>query len=126
METVSEWLSRELDRRGLSQADLVRLSGVTSAQVSRIISGSRGPGEGALRAIADALRLPAEQVFRAAGMLPPDPKKDPLTEEGLHILQQLEGENKEDAVRYLKLRLDVQEERGKYGARGKKRPATSG
>jgi len=65
------WLLEELEKRGMSQADLSRSSGITTAQMSRIISGTRGAGKKTLTAIAHALRLPPDLVFEKAGILPP-------------------------------------------------------
>jgi len=50
----------------MSQTELAGKIGVTPAQVSRMISGSRGTDNDTLIRIADALRIPAEEVFRAA------------------------------------------------------------
>ncbi len=67
----SGWLEERLTRRNMTQADLARESGLTTAGISRIISGSRGPGPDACRAIAKALGLSEELVFRRAGLLSP-------------------------------------------------------
>jgi transcriptional regulator with XRE-family HTH domain len=70
MENFGEWLKSELEKRKISQKELADLSGITPAQISRIISGTRGAGEQALVAIARALRIPPELVFQKAGLLP--------------------------------------------------------
>ena len=67
----SGWLKERLVRRNMTQADLARESGLTTAGISRIMSGSRGPGPDACRAIAKALDLSEEKVFRRAGLLSP-------------------------------------------------------
>ena len=124
-EKFSDWLENQIKNLGWSQADLSRESGLHRAIISKIILGSSKPSPETLESLARALNLPPAQVFQAAGILPKDPDSDPLVEEGLHILQQLEGEEKEDALRYLRLRRQVQEERGK-NARNKKRAAATG
>lgn len=107
-----------------SQSDLARASGLTRQSISYYISDrSKQPDEFALQKIAKAFKLPLEEVYRAAGILPPKPNSDPLTEEGLYILQQLEGENKKDALRYLRMRLQVAQEQGTYNAEPKAGPA---
>jgi transcriptional regulator with XRE-family HTH domain len=58
METFTEWLLEEMGRQKMSQQSLAQKSGITPAQVSRIISGQRGMGEKSLTAIAHALKLP--------------------------------------------------------------------
>ena len=116
----SEWLGAQLESRHISPAELARKAGIDKGIISRILNRERRPSPESLEAIARALRLPSETVFRAAGLLPSRAKADPLIEEGLHILQQLEGEDKEDALRYLRMRLQVAEERGKYSVRKRK------
>ena len=66
----SDWLIQELNARDWTQADLARASGLTTAAISRLISGSRGAGPETCTAIANALKLPPEFVFRKAGLLP--------------------------------------------------------
>jgi len=67
----TEWLTNELTVKGWDQAELSRRSGITTAHISRIMTGQRHPGSDALSGIARALRLPPEDVFRRAGLLPP-------------------------------------------------------
>lgn len=64
-----EWLNIELQRRDMIPADITKRTGLSSGQISRILSGDRNPGLDALLMIADALHIPRIQVFRAAGLL---------------------------------------------------------
>lgn len=66
----TEWLTKELTVKGWDQAELSRRSGITTAHISRIMTGQRHPGTEALSGIAHALRLPPEDLFRRAGLLP--------------------------------------------------------
>jgi transcriptional regulator with XRE-family HTH domain len=86
MENFGDWLREELKDRGMSQKDLAVRSGITPAQISRIISGSRGAGEESLSAIARALKLPLETVFRAAGILPKRNAISEKREEAYHVI----------------------------------------
>lgn len=122
----SDWLSVKLDEQEMKPADLARKAELDKSVVTRILNRERNPEPKTLTAIARALRLPPEQVFRAAGLLPPTSNTDSLTEEGIHILNQLEGEYKDEALRQLRLRLQVQEERGKSNVgKRKARPSES-
>lgn len=67
--SFQEWLNKQLFDRNLIPADITKRTGLSSSQISRIISGEREPGIDALIAIADALYLPRSQVFVAAGIL---------------------------------------------------------
>ncbi len=77
----SGWLQGELDKREWTQADLARKSDLSRAAVSQVISQNRKPGPEFCRAVAKALELPEEFVFRKAGLLSPQPDKpeDPPT-----------------------------------------------
>ena len=69
----SEWVQGELDKREWSQADLARKAGVSRASVSLVISQNRKPGPEFCRAIARAMELPEEYIFRKARLLSPKP-----------------------------------------------------
>ncbi|MHC4413633.1 MAG: helix-turn-helix transcriptional regulator [Planctomycetota bacterium] len=72
----SGWLQGELDKREWSQADLARKAGFSRAAISLVISQDRKPGPDFCRAIAKALELPEEHVFRKASLLSPKPDGD--------------------------------------------------
>ena len=73
----SKWLQKEMDKQEWTQADLARKSNLSRAAVSQVISENRGPGTEFCRAIAHALDLPEEEVFRQAGLLSPQPEDPP-------------------------------------------------
>jgi len=52
METFAEWLQKQMDERGYSQAELARRSDIKAASISRIMNGTRNIGTEAGRAIA--------------------------------------------------------------------------
>ena len=83
-----EWLKKQLERTGMSQSELARAAGVTRAAINGIITGARGPGTDLCNGIAKALRIPPEVVYRAAGLLPPEPAENPIINQitylGLH------------------------------------------
>jgi transcriptional regulator with XRE-family HTH domain len=67
----SKWLQSELDKQEWTQADLARKTDLSRAAVSLVLSKNRKPGPDFCRAIAHALDLPEEEVFRQAGLLSP-------------------------------------------------------
>lgn len=69
-EDFREWLNNEIKLRGFSLAELARLSGVSKGAISNILNGHRNPTAESLEGIAHALGLPAETVYRKAGLLP--------------------------------------------------------
>ena len=60
-----------MNQRGRTPRGLARRSQVTQTHISRIMSEMRRPGPDALMSIARAMHMPAEEVFRRAGLLPP-------------------------------------------------------
>ena len=73
-----DWLNSELYVRGWSQSEFARRGGISSSQVSLVLSGQSAPGDRFLKALSEAFELP-EMYFRSmAGLLP---RMDPETEE---------------------------------------------
>lgn len=106
---------QELNKREWSQAELARRCSTTTATISRIINGERQIGTDVANAVAIALKLPPEDVFRRAGLLPPDPELDPQLEEINYLLATLPPDLQEEALRYLRYIINQQDKK----ARGK-------
>jgi transcriptional regulator with XRE-family HTH domain len=99
------WLQNEMTKRGWNQSDLARHSGITTGQISRILSGTRNPVPETLTAIARALRMPPVSVFRAAGLLPPDTELDELDRELLHLFDQLSPDDQIEIIELARLKI---------------------
>lgn len=110
----------------LDQVELASKANISPSQVSRILKQKSIASTETLAALAKAVDLPEVYILEVAGRISEPPKTDALTEEGIYILQQLEGENKKDAVRYLRMRLQVAEEQGKYEPKRKARSSKAG
>lgn len=61
------WLDQELRKKKWTRADLARHASYSQATLSLVFSNDRAPSIELCYAIARALDLPAEMVFRAAG-----------------------------------------------------------
>jgi len=107
MENFGMWLLKELEERNMSQSDLARACSITTAQISRIISGTRSAGKDSLTAIAHALRLPPDLVFEKAGVLPPKLELSPIKRALLHAAEGLPDSD-------LQLALSLLEQRQQY------------
>jgi len=97
------WIKNELKSKGLTQADLVKSSGISNAQISRIINKHNQPTAETLIAIARGLQVPANEVFQAAGLLPSATEITPLMERAIYYLSHLGPEDQERAVLYLEV-----------------------
>jgi len=99
-----DWLVEQLNLKGWNQAKLASRAGVTRTAISDIISGRRNAGSELCTAIAHALNLPPEEVFRAAGLLPPAPAHTEQTQELLYFFDQLDDHDRKtilDLARFL-------------------------
>lgn len=89
MSEFTEWLENEIEARGWNRNELSRRSHTDSGLISRILNEERKPGPDTLTAIAQALKIPPVNVFRIAGLLPPEPDPDPDLDQFLFIIAQL-------------------------------------
>jgi transcriptional regulator with XRE-family HTH domain len=112
--TFSEWLQTEIEKRGLSWNKFAENAGLSSGTIYNIRDGTRGVGENSLKAIAMALKIPPEQVFRAAGLLPESNIKSDKEEELLYLFAQLPDVEKSRMIEFVKFTLAaVEKEQGK-------------
>ena len=98
-----EWLNAELNQRNWNQSELARKSGLTRQAISHILSGrSRTPDNKSLEAIARALNIPNDEVFRVAGIPVSKSKLSPLAERAAHLIESIDDEKeKEMVIRFL-------------------------
>lgn len=107
MDNFGEWLVQELEDRELSQSDLARMSGLSRGTLSNIISGARGRGPESLSAIAKALKLPTEKIYRAAGLLPPAIKADEDMEQILHEIAKLPKDDQREVLAFIRMKNNL-------------------
>lgn len=125
MTKFADWLLNELKKRNMSQADLSKASGVSNAQISRVLAGTRGIGTDALTKISRVLQLPSETVLRAAGLLPPQSPESELINSIVHLTSELPPEDQTDILAYTQMRHRLAEERGKYDVKQGTKKATT-
>lgn len=99
----SEWINQELNKRGWNQSELARRADISRGTLANIMNGNRGIGPETCTAIAEAMDLPAIEVFRAAGLLPQATGITPLQERALYYLSQLLPEDQERVMLYLEV-----------------------
>ena len=91
----STWLEGKMKEEEWSQAELARRAGLTRGAINNILTEHRQPGPEACRAIAHALDLPEEEVFRQAGLLSPKNEDPPNLREWIHYFLQADEEERE-------------------------------
>lgn len=122
----SEWLTREIETRGLSQAELAYKAGVSAATISHVLSGARNAGADLCVAIAKALGYSPEYVFRIAGLLPTedDAPRPPGLLELIEIFQNATPAEQDELIEFARFKvLRAREERERAKNR-RHRPAT--
>lgn len=117
------WLQQEREKRGLTQARLAKLAHLNRAVINKIENNQSRPTVETLQSIANALNLPDEIVFRAAGFLRSSPDTE-YQEEVLYLLSQLPPDEQR---RYLELlRFEVERQKSKTQSPSRKeKPARS-
>ena len=107
---------REIEKRDWIQSDLATRTGLSRQAISDYVNGKRRHYEPeALVSIAVALNLPAEEVFRIAGLLPTNNKNlDELFERIRYLYSTLEDPaNRMKVLEFLEF-LHMKEQREDY------------
>jgi transcriptional regulator with XRE-family HTH domain len=104
------WLEAELAQRRWSYQHLARKAGLSHSMLSRMRAGA-APSWSACHALAGALDLPPELVFRQAGLLPPVPAEQSEYEAFRHLLSQLSSEDRQELLEIARLKLNLDRRR---------------
>lgn len=64
------WLNRELDQRGWSRSEAARRGEISASMMDKVIGGFSNPGIEFCNGVSRAFKIPLEDVFRLAGILP--------------------------------------------------------
>jgi transcriptional regulator with XRE-family HTH domain len=107
--SFSMWLLAEMSKLGISQSELARRAGVTRSAINGVVTGARGPGPDLCNAIARALNIPPEQVFQAAGLLPPAIEQNSKVDELAHLAQSLGDDDLDDLIELARIRAKKRE-----------------
>lgn len=100
--TFVEWLEGELARKSWKPADLARAANISTGGLSHVLNGERRLGPDMALAIARALGVPPEVVFRKSGLLPelPGPERDPTFQELLEVVKNMSVEERQEILDY--------------------------
>lgn len=116
----SEWLESVMREQGVSQSELARMSGVTRSAINGILRGARGPGVDLCNGIARALKIPPEEVLRAAGLLPTEQPQDENLYKIEHLYHTLKDKsNRERALQFLQFLSDLEDKDDRKGKKPK-------
>lgn len=104
-QSFGEWLSQEREKRGWSQSDLARFSGLHRAVINKIETGTN-PMPETVKAIARALEYPLEFVYEKAGFLEEKPQLSVIKRKLAHLAENLPDSDLEMVIALLEQRLD--------------------
>jgi transcriptional regulator with XRE-family HTH domain len=109
LQTFAEWLKEQLQAKGWKRAELARRSGLKEATFTYIFKG-RKPRADTCSAIARALGIEEEEVFRRAGLLPEKPEDDDkFAEETIERFKRLTVEQRRAVLEYVIFQLRQQQ-----------------
>jgi transcriptional regulator with XRE-family HTH domain len=114
-----DWLDEELDQRGWLRADLAKRAKISESGLSMAYSGKRGVGTEMLTAIAGALNLPQESVFRAAGLLPAVDELDELRAQIMEATKGMSRAEQREVLNYIRFRRGLDEDKSQDAPVGK-------
>ena len=103
----SDWLSSEMNKRGWTQSDLARASGLNRQSISDYVNRRRSnPEPEALISLSQAFKLSPITVFRKAGLLPSEGSDQVSFEDWQHLISQLTNEEQEEMREIIALKIE--------------------
>ena len=99
---ITQWLIEEVNKRGWSFRELGRRAGLSSGAISKVITGVSLPRWEFCRKVALAFNVPAEKVYRLAGLLPPEPEETTNMREINHLFSQLSTEDQKRFIFFVR------------------------
>jgi transcriptional regulator with XRE-family HTH domain len=101
-----QWLQGEREARGWSQADLARRCGRGRSVLHKIENGTALPALETFIALALALNLSPNVLFRNMGLLSELPERDVDLEHWKHLLAQMDPADEEELRRIAEIKLE--------------------
>ena len=108
-EKFADWLNSELEQRGWNQSKLAQRAGLGRGTISNVINNVRKPGPEICKAIAKALSVPEEVVFREAGILEPEKKSARGIAELQEVYNLLPESDRQELLDIARMKLERQE-----------------
>ena len=106
-ELFGKWLIQQMNIKGWNMTDLASRAGVSKQVISKYINNPPDkPDNEVLSGIARAFRLPPETVFRAAGLLPPEPEYVPLLDEWTAVFYELTPDEQQELIDIARMKVD--------------------
>ena len=101
----SEWLVKELERRGWSRSEAARRGNISPSMFDKVINGYAKPGIKFLDGIAQAFEMSPTMIYRKAGLLPEVGGEKITFHDWEHMLQQLTPEEQEEIYSIMDMKI---------------------
>lgn len=107
----ADWLESEMKKRAWRPSDLAKAAGLYQSTLGKVLNREREAGPDVCVSLADALKLPPEEVFRKAGLLPelPGPEDEWTYKQLLDYMRRLTPKERLGVLQYAFFRYQVQE-----------------
>ena len=107
--------------KGWNQSELARRAGLSPAAITDVLKGRRNAGKDFCDGIATAVKLPPDEVYRIAGLLPPEPERDNRFYKIQTLYHTLKEEgNKERALEFLEFLSSLEDKNDRTGKKSKR------
>jgi len=115
-----DWLLAQLKANDWSMSKFGQLCGVSHVAVSRWISGERQPEPESCQVIAQALKVPVEEVYRRAGVPLSRPNLTTTAETALHLFRLLSEQDQDRLLAMMRALVELEEAKGRARGGGPK------
>ena len=109
MDNFVAWLNAEMEKRGWSLQLVAGRIGVSHTAMANIANGCTRPSADVCQRIALVFHVPPEEVFRRAGLLPPDLREMTVLREVAHFLRQLSPEQQDATLTFVRTLVEGRE-----------------
>lgn len=99
-----EIIKKYAKEKGLNQTELARRANTSVAQVSRVLSFKSTASEENLINLAIAVGYPPDGILRVAGKLPTEVSIDEVTRAAVHLMADMDKEDREEILEYVRMR----------------------
>lgn len=123
--TFALWMQSEREKRGWSQSDLSRYSGLHRAIISKIETNVSTPSVETFIALAQAFKISPITIIRKAGLLP-EGNETTNFEDWQHLLNQLMPEEQEEMRQIIEMKIERRQKAEQAARTSKLKPKKAG
>ena len=123
--TFALWMQSEREKRGWSQSDLSRYSGLHRAIISKIETNVSTPSIETFISLAQAFKISPITIIRKAGLLP-DESESTNFEDWQHLLNQLMPDEQDEMRQIIEMKIERRQKAEQAARTSKLKPKKAG